>query len=177
MRLIEALAEYEPNGETSLFLAGGISGCPDWQSEMVALLSDAGVLDERADVASDSMGGQPLTLLNPRRRVFLPGNAEAEAQILWEFRHLRKADALLFWFPCETLCPISLYELGAWSMTDRPLFVGTHPDYPRRLDVEIQTRLARPDVPVQQTLPALAQSVLQWFEEKMKKTDGQMNFR
>ena len=80
----------------------------------------------------------------------------AVAQIEWEHRHLHRADALLFWFPCETLCPIALYELGAWSMTGKPLCVGTHPDYPRRLDVEVQTRLARPDIRVVSSLEDLA---------------------
>jgi hypothetical protein len=31
---IEALQTYNGN-ETSLFLAGGITGCPDWQKEMI----------------------------------------------------------------------------------------------------------------------------------------------
>jgi hypothetical protein len=35
-------------------------------------------------------------------------------QIQWEFEHLRKADTILFWFPKESICPIALYELGAW---------------------------------------------------------------
>src|SRR5262249_54129317 len=87
----------------------------------------------------------------------------AEEQIRWEFEHLRKADAILFWFPGETLCPIALYELGAWSMTDKPLFVGTHPAYARRQDVLIQTRLARPDVPVTESLADLAALALSWW--------------
>lgn len=74
---------------------------------------------------------------------------------------LRDADAILFWFPCETLCPITLYELGAWSMSDKPLFVGVHPAYQRRQDVEIQTRLARPDVAVTDLLAALVASIVE----------------
>ena len=31
MRYIEAPDEFEPDGTPSLFLAGGISGCGDWQ--------------------------------------------------------------------------------------------------------------------------------------------------
>jgi hypothetical protein len=107
----------------------------------------------------------PLTILNPRRRNF-PMNdpTAAAAQIAWEHRHLRKAGAVLFWFPSETLCPITLYELGAWSMSAKPLFVGTHPDYQRRLDVEIQTRLARPEVRVVSSLNDLAQQVRDWYQ-------------
>src|SRR6266498_690265 len=49
MRYIEALETYTGNG-TSLFLAGGIMGCPDWQREMV-----------------EALRGTTLVVLNPRR--------------------------------------------------------------------------------------------------------------
>lgn len=146
MQIVEAPAEYEGTGP-SLFLAGGITGCPDWQRDLLALLVDLG-----------------LVFLNPRRHNFsIDSPALTEEQIVWEFRHLRRAEAILFWFPRETLCPIALYELGAWSMTAKPLFVGAHPDYPRRPDVETQTRLARPDVCLMSSLPELASTVRAWY--------------
>jgi hypothetical protein len=150
VRYIEApiVAPFKPS-ERTLFLAGGISGCPDWQREIVALLADT-----------------PLVLFNPRRADFpIHDPSAAEAQIAWEHEHLRRAEAILFWFPCETLNPIVLYELGAWSMTNKPLFVGVHPDYQRRQDVEIQTRLVRPDVHVVYALQSLADTVKHsaWF--------------
>ena len=146
MRYIEALDEFVGAGEPSLFLASGISGCPDWQARVAGLLAGTG-----------------LTLLNPRRASFpMDDPAAAEEQIRWEFRHLRRAGAVLFWLPSETLCPITLYELGAWSMTAKPLFVGVHPDYARRRDVEVQTSLARPDVPVVHSLEDLARAVTGW---------------
>ncbi len=126
--------------ERGLFLAGGITGCPDWQRDMVAMLRDTGWV-----------------LFSPRRANFpIHDPNAAHAQIKWEHDHLRKASAILFWFPCETLCPIALYELGAWSMTGKPLFVGVHPDYPRRRDVEEQTALVRPDVQIVYSLEDLA---------------------
>jgi len=101
-----------------------------------------------------------LILFNPRREHFPIGDpGAAQEQIAWEHAYLRTADAILFWFPCETLCPIVLYELGAWSMTDKPIFVGVHPEYERRQDVEIQTCLARPTVKVCYSLEDLAQQV------------------
>jgi len=124
----------------SIFLAGGITGCPNWQAEMVELLRETN-----------------LVLLNPRRDNFPPD--AAREQITWEHSHLHKADAILFWFPCETVCPIVLYELGAWSMTDKPIFVGVHPDYQRRQDVEIQTELARPGLRIVYDLQSLARQV------------------
>jgi hypothetical protein len=96
---VEAPSGYDPGTLPAVFLAGGITGCPDWQAEVVRMLADA-----------------PLALLNPRREDFpIHDPAAAPAQIEWEYRHLGKADAALFWFPCETLCPIALDELGAWS--------------------------------------------------------------
>lgn len=129
---------------TSIFLAGGITNCPDWQQEMRKLL-------ENTDLA----------LLNPRRANFpIDDPSAANKQIEWEHDHLRIADAILFWFPHETLCPIVLYELGAWSMTDKLIFVGVHPEYKRRRDVEIQTRLVRPDVEVVYSLEDLSRLVI-----------------
>lgn len=134
--------EEAPDGQI-VFLAGGITGCPDWQRAMVELLHDTNV-----------------TLLNPRRADFPIGDPDAAyEQIAWEYRHLRKADGVLFWFPCETICPIVLYELGAWSTTNKPIFVGVHPRYQRRQDVEIQTKLVRPNVKLVYSLEGLAQQV------------------
>jgi nucleoside 2-deoxyribosyltransferase-like protein len=144
MKYIEAPQNYRKGpSETALFLAGGITDCPDWQREVVY-----------------SLGHIALTLYNPRRAHFPIDEPDvAEGQIKWEHYMLRDADAILFWFPCETLNPIVLYELGAWSMTSKPIFVGVHPDYQRRQDVEIQTGLARPDVSVAHSLDELIERV------------------
>ena len=146
MRYIEAPSDYTETdlGDTSVFLAGGITDCPDWQQEMVALLRDT-----------------DLTLLNPRRANFPAHDPNAvQTQVTWEHHALRDALVISFWFPKETLCPIVLYELGAWSMTGKPMFVGVHPDYIRRQNVEIQTRLARPEVEIVYSLEALANQVI-----------------
>ena len=144
---IEALQTYDGNG-ASLFLAGGITGCPNWQKEMIGQLKDS-----------------PLVLFNPRRASFpIEDKCASRAQIEWEHIHLRKATAISFWFPCETLNPIVLYELGAWSMTDKKLFVGVHPEYQRRQDVQIQTALTRPDVQIVTSLDALAQEIISWVK-------------
>lgn len=144
MHYLEAPEELEyPLDHTSVFLAGGITNCPNWQQQMVDLLRDT-----------------DLILLNPRRVNFPIGDpSAAKEQIAWEHNHLRKATTILFWFPCETLCPIVLYELGAWSMTEKLIFVGVHPEYSRRQDVEIQTQLVKPDVEVAYSLKSLASLV------------------
>lgn len=113
----------------SLFLAGGITGCPDWQQKMLELVVP--------QVPSS------VEIYNPRRADFDTSNpAMSNQQITWEYWLLRRARHILFWFPAETVCPITLFELGA-AMERRThhLYIGCHPDYPRRYDVEMQTQL------------------------------------
>lgn len=145
-RYIEAPHEWNGDGY-GLFLAGGITGCPDWQTHAADLL----------------LADTDLVVLNPRRANFPIGDpGAADGQIKWEYRHLRMAAARLFWFPAESLCPIVLFELGAWTRTPEPLFVATDPDYQRRQDVVIQTGLARPDVVVLDNLDGLCEQVIRW---------------
>lgn len=144
MRLVTAPDNWVVSDELSVFIAGGIQGCPQWQTDLIELLA-------RSD----------LTVLNPRRANFpIDDPGAAEAQIKWEHHYLRRAGLISFWFPKETLCPIVLYELGAWSMTAKPLVVGVDPGYAREADVRIQTRLARPDISVVDNLEALAARVM-----------------
>jgi hypothetical protein len=145
--VIEAPAEWDGTGP-GVFLAGGISGTHDWQADIIARLA-----------------GLPITLLNPRRENY-PWHepSAAAAQIEWEYRHLRRAAAVLFWFPPETLCPIALFELGGRVLVrEQTLFVGTDRDYARKLDVEIQLRLARPEVRVVTDIWELGRQVEEWF--------------
>eukprot|EP01027_Heterolobosea_sp_BB2_P009911 GEZU01014589.1.p1 GENE.GEZU01014589.1~~GEZU01014589.1.p1 ORF type:complete len:195 (+),score=24.63 GEZU01014589.1:29-613(+) len=131
-----------------IFLAGGISNA-------VALFDKSEIADK-------------IALLNPRRSQFdVTDTSLTEVQIKWEADHLRKADLILFWFPSETLCPITLYELGAWSYhrdpqtnQPKPIFVGTHPKYARLLDVQFQTSLVRPEVAVVHSVEDLVQQVV-----------------
>lgn len=115
---------------SSVFVAGGISNCPDWQSEMVS-----------------SLDVQKFDVVNPRRvGGFDTTGASAREQITWEHTALSKVDAVLFWFPKETLCPITLFELGV--MMERvkrnptiTVIVGWHPEYQRAFDLEVQIGL------------------------------------
>ncbi|GAA6615808.1 nucleoside 2-deoxyribosyltransferase domain-containing protein [Scytonema sp. NUACC26] len=143
IQYIEAPAEFNGEGQ-AIFCAGGITGCLDWQSHIVELLKPS-----------------PWIILNPRRANFpIHEPSASQQQIEWEYKHLRLATAILFWFPSETMCPIVLYELGAWSMTNKPLFVGVHPKYARRQDVEIQTSLVRPDIQIVYSLDELANQII-----------------
>lgn len=84
-----------------LFLAGGITNCPDWQAEAIRLL-----------------GNQDIVVANPRRnRLLASEGAEAACQIRWEYEFLKRARVVLFWFPKESLCPIALFEVYS-ELTD-----------------------------------------------------------
>ncbi len=137
LRYVEAPARFGGHAP-SLFLAGGITGCPDWQ--------------RRAVLQLDAIGS-PAVVLNPRREHFPVGQADAtREQVAWEYEHLRLADVILFWFCAEAVQPVALFELGAHAARGTRLAVGAHPEYPRRLDVLEQLRHARPDVTVHDSL-------------------------
>ena len=130
--------------EFSLFMAGGITNCPDWQASLMALLSNEG----------------PLVLVDPRRVNFDTNDPDmSNAQIEWEHIHLEGCHGVSFWFPEETLCPITLYELGKIAAGSKPMFVGTHPNYQRRFDVIKQLKLIRPEVHVTDSLYDLAKAI------------------
>ena len=143
MRYIEAPESWDGLGGPGLFMAGGITRCPDWQQEIRRLLQDV-----------------PYTLLNPRQPDFpIDDPGAAEAQIRWEYDHFQMAAGALFWFSKETLCPIVLYELGAWGARLARIWIGIHPEYSRRQDVEIQTDLRRLEVEIVYSLEALADQI------------------
>ena len=132
--MIEVQAPATLPKRANVFLAGGIMNADNWQPKALAMLHDT-----------------PTVVLNPRRAEPFHGNMQQE-QVEWEHHALRRSDAIIFWFPPETLCPITLFELGVWSQSRVPIYVGTHPDYQRRLDVQIQLGLSRPEVFVHDNL-------------------------
>ena len=135
---IEAPTHHTGSGTPSVFLAGGITDCPDWQSQAVALL-----------------GSLSIVIFNPRRADFpIHDPGAASEQINWEFTHLSRAQVILFWFPDSgpTPQPIALYELGRHVALGHRVAVGADPAYVRRADVLIQLGLARPDCQVRATL-------------------------
>lgn len=149
--IIEAPNEIyslENNRNIKLFLAGGITNCPDWQKELIELIKGADIL----------------TIYNPRRTNFPIGNPNAtEEQITWEYNHLKNSDYISFWFSKGSINPIVLLELGKYALSskDKRIFIGIDPDYERRQDVEIQTKLARPEVRIVYSLFDLASQILQ----------------
>lgn len=141
----------------TVFLAGGITNCRDWQSEIANLFDQA----VRQTFGPVTDGEQPIVLFNPRRPYFVITDTAASCmQIEWEHHHLNLADITLFWFPHETLCPITLYELGVAAAAGRRIFVGCDPDYQRKYDVSKQLSLIRPEVTVVDNLQQLVDQVV-----------------
>lgn len=129
---IEAPTVEKIKNDYSVFLAGGISNCEDWQKSASKALSQ---LDD-------------LTVINPRREEWKMDKNEIEEstkQIAWEFAYIRKAKMILFWFTDDTLQPITLFELGSALQRNtngkQKIFIGCDPNYKRMLDVKIQSKL------------------------------------
>lgn len=151
MKYLEAPEAYSSNATDGprLFLAGGITGCADWQSQVVAQLQDL-----------------PIVVCNPRRKNFpIHDPAAAAEQIRWEHTWLHAAEAILFWFSPETLNPIVLFEYGRYGFNGAAsIFVGCDPSYARMQDVKIQTALEFPGRVVHSSLESLVQEVRAHFQ-------------
>lgn len=155
MRYIEAPKNYtRRKNEKVIFLAGGITNCPNWQQDLVKLL----------DIPH-------LVILNPRRKNFPIGNPSAAVeQITWEFYSFQKADLISFWFSKGSLNPIVLFELGKWLVQkEKRIFIGIDPEYQRKQDVEIQTFLERKDIPLGYSLEELAKQILEYLKDPERK--------
>ncbi len=136
---------------TKVFLAGGISNCPNWQDEVISQVLDI----------------EGITVYNPRRKIYPAEDTKAvEQQIGWEYKHLQEADVLIFWFSRGSLNPITLYELGRWAhSSDKPLIMGIDPEYLRKQDVMIQTELSRPDIMIYETFESFVEGIRNYFTE------------
>ena len=136
----------------NVFLAGGITNCPDWQSPIVDKLKTL----------------TPINIFNPRRNNWNPTFSEEDEclkQINWEYDHLRISDVVIFWFPKETLCPITLLEYGKFLVSNKRMVVGVHPEYQRKLDIKIQTTLERPYQEIVHSIDGIFQKFFEIFNE------------
>ena len=129
----------------SVFVGGGITNCADWQADFKARMEERLKESPTTDVI----------LYNPRRPDW-DINDRSNDQIVWEFNRIHNdTDVMVFWFAPETMCPITLYELGS-VVRSHQIIVGCHPNYQRRFDVIEQLKLVRPDVVVLDSVTDLA---------------------
>ena len=143
MQYIECPNKEKPKYK-SIFLAGGIVDCPDWQSEVVEKFRKY----------------KNVTVLNPRRKSFVINDKNVNnEQIGWEYENLRSSDVLLFWFSVGSVNPIVLFEFGSAMERDACIFVGVHPEYVRKQDVEIQSKLRHPELVIHSSIESLVSAV------------------
>lgn len=141
MRVITAIEDYQlKDGEVSVFLAGGITNCFEWQDEVIDILRKREYTDK-------------LVIFNPRRKNFPIGDPTASHdQITWEFKQLEKMDIFSMYF-CGGISdqPICMYELGRNIVRmqnrfpadwEERIIVSVEDNYKRKDDVFIQTDLA-----------------------------------
>lgn len=113
-----------------VFIAGGITNCPNWQEEFIE------------NCKNKLKRENQVVFYNPRREsIDLSNKSEAEKQIVWEFEHLEQTDRIVFWFSKGSLNPTTLYQLGRY-LGKKELIIGIDPDYERKIDVELQSKLA-----------------------------------
>ena len=147
MKIVIAPTVYFPQAtDICIFLAGGITNCPDWQGEVIKHIKDDIVTTLKQEMTY-------MVLVNPRHEKF---NAEDKSatrnQIGWEFKWLERADILsILYSDSESVQPIALYELGRnivrmqmkfpadWR--DR-IIISVDENYKRKEDVIVQTELA-----------------------------------
>lgn len=150
MKYVECPEKYDlvEDVDLSLFMAGGITGCSDWQKEFIEMLKDEDII-----------------LFNPRRKDYLEHESNiTEEQISWEYNYLLKADATSFWFTQETVCPITLFELGKQLSLNKLVFIGVHPNYLRKEDLLIQVGLIRPEIKIVYDLESMSKQIKQWIK-------------
>ena len=120
----------------SVFLAGGITNCKEWQKEII-----------------EELEFEDISLFNPRQKHFdvLDQNASYK-QILWEFERLEKMDIFSMYYCNDNSDqPICMYELGRNivriqnrfpSDWEKRIVISVENGYRRKADVLIQTELA-----------------------------------
>ena len=124
---------------TSVFLAGGITNCKEWQKEVIGKLAC-----------------EDISFFNPRQEHFdITDKNASYKQILWEFERLEKMDIFTMYF-CndDSDQPICMYELGRNivrmqnrfpSDWEKRIVISVEDGYRRKADVLIQTELATQD--------------------------------
>ena len=145
MKVFTAVEDYYPeDNEICVFLAGGITNCPNWQKGVIERLKEY------------TFSETPLCVFNPRRENFPIHDPNASfEQIDWEYKWLERADIFSMYFSGgESVQPICMYELGRniVKMQNRfPLdwkkriIISVEDGYKRKQDVLIQTGLATGD--------------------------------
>lgn len=143
-----------PAEKLKIFLAGGITGCRDWQKECVEWLDEILYNDYERNVL----------IYNPRRDKWDMNNPSAAyQQIEWEFRNLEKMDIFSMYFCTSdtSVGPICFYELGRYicrmqmrfpNSWQRRIVISTDKGYSRANDVCYQTGFAGDEIRINENV-------------------------
>lgn len=124
----------------SVFLAGGITNCKEWQKEVIKELE----FDD-------------ISIFNPRQEHFdITDKSASYKQIAWEFERLEEMSVFSIYFCNDNSDqPICMYELGRNIVRMQNRFPNDWQDrivisveygYRRKVDVVIQTGLCAPQL-------------------------------
>lgn len=147
MKVVTAPNDYAAGGVISVFLAGGISDCWNWQEA---------VINKLREMEENGYDMRSLVVFNPRRPSFDVGNpGDTTKQINWEYYWLDCCDIFSMYFcNSESVQPICMYELGRnllkksndWEDDGNcycsSVLISIEKGYKRTDDVLIQTELA-----------------------------------
>jgi len=127
--IYEPLDHYQKKERYAIFLAGGIKSAPNWQKDAISYIKE-------------KYNHLEIDILNPRRKEkFSDDDYDARLdQVKWEFRNLRQADVILFWFPEKAPCTTTLFELGYW-LNFSNVVVGVNPGHYKEKSVKTQIDL------------------------------------
>lgn len=81
-------------------------------------------------------------------------------QTQWEHNAMELSDMIAFWFCRDDVQPLSLFELGRWSYTEKRIVVGASPMYPMLRELKSQMAVVRPEMKIEDSLKGLAQSII-----------------
>lgn len=147
MQIVTAPEAFQKkNSQIGVFLAGGITNCSEWQSEVIECLINL------SKYVEDNL--ENLIIFNPRRKNFpIDDPNAANEQITWEFSFLEKCDIFSMYFDYTEKSdqPICFYELGRNLIKmeikfpedfKKRIIISYKENFKRAKDVEIQTNLA-----------------------------------
>lgn len=134
MKVITAPEYYAlKSDDVAVFLAGGITNCEDWQSEVISYLASLPAKDT-----------EHLVIFNPRRTKW-PKNGDTDEirrQIHWEADYISKSNIFSMYFTNtkDSDQPICFYELGRYTQNSRNI-ISYQEGFKRALDVDIQMEI------------------------------------
>lgn len=126
-----------------VYLAGGLA--TPWREEVIFRLEHNTVI-----------------LVDPTNKGLAGGLNATQQQTQWERTYLDRADAIMFWFPSETPCPVALFELGFLLAQGKKVFIGAHPLYPKLNDLIAQVRVIDDRIIVDTDLEFTIERLWRW---------------